>query len=144
MRFLPHVTVATIIEDQGRFLMVEEYRENRLVLNQPAGHVEEDESLIQAALRETLEETAYSVELCAVVGIYLFKAANGVSYQRSCFAAKVLRHHPQRVLDEGITRTLWLTLDELKQRRQDLRSPLVLACVEDYLSKPHYSLDLIR
>ncbi|WP_022962584.1 NUDIX hydrolase [Halopseudomonas pelagia] len=144
MRFLPHVTVATIIEEQGRFLMVEEYRDNRLVLNQPAGHVEEDESLIQAALREALEETGYSVKLSSVVGIYLFKADNGVSYQRSCFAGKAIQHHPQRQLDDGIARAIWLTLDELKQRRQDLRSPLVLACIEDYLSKPHYSLDLIR
>ncbi|MFO7705197.1 MAG: NUDIX hydrolase [Halopseudomonas sp.] len=144
MRFLPHVTVATIIEEQGRFLMVEEYRDSRLVLNQPAGHVEEDESLIQAARREVLEETAYSVELTSVVGLYLFKADNGVSYQRSCFAGKVLRHHPQRQLDEGILRAVWMTLEELQQRRQDLRSHLVLECIEDYLNKPHYSLDLIR
>tara|TARA_R110000796_G_scaffold213187_1_gene329317 strand:- start:44844 stop:45320 length:477 start_codon:yes stop_codon:yes gene_type:complete len=144
MRFMPHVTVATIIEEQGRFLMVEEQRDNRLVLNQPAGHVEEDESLIQAAQRETLEETAYSVEITAVVGIYLFKADNGVSYQRSCFVAKALRHDPARELDEGIVRALWMTLDELKQRREDLRSYLVLECIEDYLNKPHYSLDLIR
>lgn len=144
MRFLPHVTVATIIEEQGRFLMVEEYRDSRLVLNQPAGHVEEDESLIQAARREVLEETAYSVELTSVVGLYLFKADNGVSYQRSCFAGKVVQHHPQRQLDEGILRAVWMTLEELQQRRQDLRSHLVLECIEDYLNKPHYSLDLIR
>lgn len=144
MRFLPHVTVATIIEHEGRFLMVEEYRDSRLVLNQPAGHVEEDESLIQAARREVLEETAYSVELTSVVGIYLFKADNGVSYQRSCFAGKVLQHYPERKLDEGILRTVWLSLDELRQRRDDLRSYLVLDCIEDYLNKPHYSLDLIR
>lgn len=144
MRFLPHVTVATIIEEQGRFLMVEEYRDSRLVLNQPAGHVEEDESLIQAARREVLEETAYSVELTSVVGLYLFKADNGVSYQRSCFAGKVVQHHPQRQLDEGILRAVWMTREELQQRRQDLRSHLVLECIEDYLNKPHYSLDLIR
>lgn len=144
MRFLPHVTVATIIEEQGRFLMVEERRDHRLVLNQPAGHVEEDESLIQAAQRETLEETGYSVELTAVVGIYLFKADNGVSYQRSCFVGRAVDHDPTRTLDEGIVRALWLTLDELKARRDDLRSYLVLDCIEDYLAKPHYSLDLIR
>lgn len=144
MRFLPHVTVATIIEEQGRFLMVEEYRDSRLVLNQPAGHVEEDESLIQAARREVLEETAYSVELTSVVGLYLFKADNGVSYQRNCFAGKAVQHHPQRPLDDGILRAVWMTLEELQHRRQDLRSHLVLDCIEDYLNKPHYSLDLIR
>lgn len=144
MRFLPHVTVATIIEQQGRFLMVEEYRDSRLVLNQPAGHVEEDESLIQAAQREVLEETAYSVELTSVVGIYLFKADNGVSYQRSCFAGKIMQHHPERELDDGILRAVWLSVQEVRQRRQDLRSYLVLDCIEDYLNKPHYSLDLIR
>lgn len=144
MRFLPHVTVATIIEKQGRFLMVEEHCDSRLVLNQPAGHVEEDESLIQAAQREVLEETAYSVQLTSVVGLYLFKADNGVSYHRSCFAGIAVQHHPQRDLDKGIVKALWMTLEELQQRRQDLRSHLVLECIEDYLNKPHYSLDLIR
>ncbi|MFN3580678.1 MAG: NUDIX hydrolase [Pseudomonas sp.] len=144
MRFLPHVTVATIIENQGRFLLVEEQREGRLVLNQPAGHLEADESLIEAAQREVLEETGYSVDIVAVLGLYLFTAANGTSYHRSCFVGRVTGHDPQRELDEGIVRALWLAPEEVEARRADLRSHLVLDCINDYLTKPHYSLDLMR
>lgn len=144
MRFIPHVTVATIVEEQGRFLMVEEYRDGRLVLNQPAGHLEEDESLIDAARRETLEETACSVEITGVVGVYLFKADNGISYQRNCFFGTLLEHYPERTLDEGIVRTCWMSLEDIRARSTDLRSYLVLDCIMDYLTKPHYSLDLFR
>tara|TARA_R110001599_G_scaffold100484_3_gene257418 strand:+ start:8274 stop:8732 length:459 start_codon:yes stop_codon:yes gene_type:complete len=144
MRFIPHVTVATVIEKHGRFLMVEEHRDGRLVLNQPAGHLEEDESLINAARREVLEETRCSAEITGVVGIYLFKAANGTYYQRSCFAGQFLQEHPEMELDEGIVRALWMTLDEILARSADLRSPLVLDCIVDYLTKPHHSLDLFR
>ncbi len=144
MRFLPHVTVATIVEHQSRFLMVEERRDGRIVLNQPAGHLEADESLLQAALRETLEETGWHVELTSVVGIYLFQAANGETYQRVCFSAKPISHEPERTLDEGIIRARWMSLDELVDNTEILRSHLVLGCVQDYLNKPHYSLDLIR
>ncbi|MEL0167136.1 MAG: NUDIX hydrolase [Pseudomonadaceae bacterium] len=144
MRFLPHVTVATIVEHQSRFLMVEEKRDERIVLNQPAGHLEANETLLQAALRETLEETGWHVELSAVVGIYLFQAANGETYQRVCFSAKPISHEPERTLDEGIIRARWMSLDELVDNTEMLRSHLVLGCVNDYLNKPHYSLDLIR
>ena len=144
MRFIPHVTVATIVEDQGRFLMVEEYRDGRLVLNQPAGHLEEDESLIQAAEREALEETGCTVEVTAAVGIYLFVADNGTSYLRHCFSGRLVQHDPQRTLDDGIVGAPWLTLDEIQARRAQLRSHLVLDCIRDYMAKPHYSLDLFR
>ncbi len=144
MRFIPHVTVATVIEERGRFLMVEEYRDGRLVLNQPAGHLEEDESLIDAARREALEETGCSVEITGVVGVYLFKADNGISYQRSCFVGRLLQQHPERELDEGIVRAPWMSLEDIRARRADLRSYLVLDCIVDYLTKPHYSLDLFR
>ncbi|PKM04883.1 MAG: NUDIX hydrolase [Gammaproteobacteria bacterium HGW-Gammaproteobacteria-6] len=144
MRFLPHLTVATIIEEQNRFLMVEEYRNGRLVLNQPAGHLEEDESLIQAAQRETLEETAHNVEITGLLGLYLFKADNGETYQRCCFTARVLGSDPDRPLDQGIERAVWMSLNEIRARRADLRSHLVLDCIEDYLHKPHYPLELIR
>lgn len=144
MRFLPHVTVATVVEDQGRFLIVEEFRDGRTVLNQPAGHLEADESLIEAAHREVLEETSWSVEITAVVGIYLFVAANGTTYHRTCFAGRPLQHHQERPLDEGILDARWLTLEQLRAAKASLRSHLVLECVEDYLTKPHYSLDLIR
>ena len=144
MRFLPHLTVATIVEDTGRFLMVEESRDGRIVLNQPAGHLEADESLIEAAVRETLEETGWTIDVAGFVGLYLFKADNGTTYQRSCFHGKPVSQDQARVLDDGIVRAVWMTVDELEARRADLRSHLVLDCIYDYLNKPLYSLDLIR
>ncbi len=145
MRFTPHVTVATIIEDNGRFLMVEELAEGRAVFNQPAGHLEADESLIQAALRETLEETGWDVELTAVTGIYLYTApSNGITYQRICFAAKPVRHHPDLALDHGIIGPQWLTRDELITQSKRLRSELVMQCIDDYLAGERFALSLIR
>lgn len=145
MRFTPHVTVATIVEDNGRFLMVEELAEGRAVFNQPAGHLEADESLIQAALRETLEETGWDVQLTGVVGVYLYTApSNGVTYQRVCFSARPLRHHPQRALDDGIVAAPWLSRDELVAQPQRWRSELVLRCVDDYLGAPPFPLEVVR
>ena len=144
MPFTPHVTVATIVEDRGRYLMVEEISSNRVVFNQPAGHLEADESLIQAAHRETLEETAWTVDITGVTGLYLFLGENGVTYQRTCFVASPVAHQPQVTLDKGILRAHWLTLDEIRAREAQLRSPLVLQCILDYLDKPRYPLDLIR
>ena len=145
MRFIPHVTVATIIEDQGRFLLVEEMADGRAVFNQPAGHLEADESLMQAAVRETLEETGWDVELTAVTGIYLYTApSNGVTYQRVCFAAKALQQRPQHPLDQGIIGPHWLSRDELAAQPQRWRSELVLRCIDDYLEGPHFGLELIR
>lgn len=145
MRFIPHVTVATIIEDQGRFLLVEEMADGRAVFNQPAGHLEADESLMQAAVRETLEETGWDVELTAVTGIYLYTApSNGVTYQRVCFAAKALQQRPQHPLDQGIIGPRWLSRDELAAQPQRWRSELVLRCIDDYLEGPHFGLELIR
>lgn len=145
MRFTPHVTVATIVEDQGRFLLVEELADGREVLNQPAGHLEADESLTQAALRETLEETGWEVELTAVTGIYLYTApSNGVTYQRVCFAARALRHLPDLPLDSGILGPRWLTREELAAQPGRWRSELVLRCIDDYLAGERHSLSLIR
>jgi 8-oxo-dGTP pyrophosphatase MutT (NUDIX family) len=144
MRFIPHVTVATIVEDQGRYLMVEELSNDSIVFNQPAGHLEADESLIQAAHRETLEETAWDVDITGISGLYLFRGENGVTYQRTCFTATPVAHHHELPLDDGIIRAHWLTLDEIRARQSQLRSPLVLQCILDYLNKPRYSLDLIR
>lgn len=145
MKWQPHITVATVIEDQGRFLLVEELKAGRMVLNQPAGHLEADESLRQAALRETLEETGWDVELTALVGIYLYTApSNGVTYQRVCFAAKPLRHHPERELDSDISGTLWLRRGELVAQPERWRSELVPRCIEDYLNGPLHDLEVIR
>ncbi|MBP0942034.1 NUDIX hydrolase [Pseudomonas alliivorans] len=145
MDWQAHVTVATIVEDQGRFLFVEEIKGGRKVLNQPAGHLDPNESLQRAAVRETLEETGWDVELTSVVGIYLYTApSNGVTYQRICFAAKALRHHPDYTLDDGIVRPIWLTRDQLLGEQDRWRSELVLRCVDDYLNGERFSLDLLR
>ncbi|AVB19915.1 MULTISPECIES: NUDIX hydrolase [Pseudomonas syringae group] len=145
MTWQAHVTVATIVEDQGRFLFVEEIKGGRAVLNQPAGHLDPNESLQRAAVRETLEETGWDVELTSVVGIYLYTApSNGVTYQRICFAAKALRHNCEYQLDHGILGAIWLTRDELLAQQERWRSELVMRCLDDYLDAEHFSLDLLR
>ena len=145
MNWQPHITVATVVEERGRFLLVEEMAEGRAVFNQPAGHLEANESLTEAALRETLEETGWEVELTAVVGIYLYTApSNGVTYQRVCFAGKALRKIPDSPLDEGIIGPRWLTRDELASQPQRWRSDLVLRCIDDYLQGERFPLSLIR
>jgi 8-oxo-dGTP pyrophosphatase MutT (NUDIX family) len=145
MTWHPHITVATLIEDNGRFLFVEELKYGKLVLNQPAGHLEPDETLREAALRETLEETGWDVELTGVVGIYLYTApSNGVTYQRVCFSAKALLHHPDRALDTGIVGAPWFSRDELASQPERWRSELVLRCVDDYLAGPIHSLEVVR
>lgn len=145
MTWHPHITVATIVEADGRFLMVEERKGGRLVLNQPAGHLEPDETLRQAAVRETLEETGWTVELRGVVGIYLYTApSNGVTYQRVCFMAAPLEHDPQRKLDEGIVGAHWMTRDELVAQPERWRSELILRCIDDYLSGKTFDLAVVR
>lgn len=145
MDWQPHITVATVIEDNGRFLFVEEFKAGRMVLNQPAGHLEADESLSEAALRETLEETGWEVELTALLGIYLYTApSNGVTYQRVCFSARPVRHDPERELDADISGITWLTRDELADQPERWRSELVLQCVDDYLAGISGPLELLR
>jgi 8-oxo-dGTP pyrophosphatase MutT (NUDIX family) len=145
MEWQPHITVATIVEDQGRFLFVEELKHGRAVLNQPAGHLDPNESLLDAAVRETLEETGWDIELTAVIGIYLYTApSNGVTYQRVCFAGKPIKHHPERALDDGIIAARWLTRDELLAQREHWRSELTGQCLDDYSSGRLHSLELIR
>lgn len=144
MSWIPHVTVATVVENDGKFLFVEEIKHGRRVLNQPAGHLEEGEDLVQAALRETLEETQWQVEILGVVGLGLYIApANGVTYHRSCFYARPVAFRPESPLDADIERALWLTVDDLKTRQDQLRSPLVLDCVARYLDGHRYPLSMI-
>ena len=144
-RFIPHVTVATVVEDQGRFLLVEETAQGRVVFNQPAGHLEANESLLEAARRETLEETGWDVELTGVIGIYLYTApSNGVTYQRICFAARPLQHRPELPLDTGIIGPRWFTRDDLEAQRPQWRSELIGRCVDDYLRGEQWPLTLIR
>ncbi|KQY52479.1 NUDIX hydrolase [Lysobacter sp. Root494] len=141
----PDVTVATIVVSDGRLLMVEEHAGGRLVLNQPAGHLEPDESLVEAALRETLEETGWDVRLTAFVGAYQWKASEtGRHYLRFAFAAEPLTHHPERKLDEGITRALWLTPGELQAEAARHRSPLVWRSASDFLAGRRQPLELLQ
>lgn len=144
-RFTPHITVATVIEKDGRFLFVKEHAEERVVLNQPAGHLEMDESLIQAAIRETLEETGWDIEITQLIGIYLYTApSNNVTYQRVCFAGRALAQRENYQLDEGIIAPTWLSRDELIEQRSLWRSPMVLRCIDDYLAGERFSLELLK
>ncbi|WCE03765.1 NUDIX hydrolase [Pseudoxanthomonas sp. JBR18] len=130
----PDTTVATIVVRDGRLLLVEEHAEGRLVLNQPAGHLEPDESLQDAALRETLEESGWTVRLTHFVGAYQWKAETGRHYLRFAFAGEPVSHDAARALDEGIVRALWMTPDELRQAQARHRSPLVWRVAADYLA----------
>ena len=141
----PDVTVATVVVNDGRLLVVEENAGGRRVLNQPAGHLEPDESLLEAALRETLEETGWDVRLTAFVGAYQWKAPEtGRHYLRFAFAAEPVAHHPARKLDEGIVRALWLTPGELQAESARHRSPLVWRVVSDFLAGRRQSLELVQ
>jgi len=140
----PDVTVATVVVDAGRLLCVEERVQGRLVLNQPAGHLEPDESLLEAALRETREETGWDVRLTAFVGAYQWKVPEtGAHYLRFAFAAEPVAHDPARALDEGIERALWMTPAELRAASDRHRSPLVWRVVADFLTGRRHPLDLV-
>ncbi|WP_421794099.1 NUDIX hydrolase [Hydrocarboniphaga effusa] len=143
--WMPHIVVATIVEREGRFLLVEERIAGELVLNQPAGHWEPGETLVEGAIRETVEESGWDVEPTAFLGIYEWQP-EGLAYPfvRFAFIAGALRHHPERVLDTGIERAVWLTYDEVVQQASRLRSPSVLTCIEDYRAGRRYPLSLIR
>ena len=144
MHQLPHITVATIVERAGKFLMVKENSGGRLVYNQPAGHVEVKESLLDAAIRETLEETSWQVNLEKLLGIYQYTSPeNGITYIRHCFIAKAIEPRTDRDLDEDIAEAVWVSLEELEQRESEMRSPLVLEVIRDYLKGVSYPLSLI-
>lgn len=144
MIWKPNVTVAAIVEQEGRFLLVEEEAGGEIVLNQPAGHWEQDESLVQGAAREALEETGYDVRPTALVGIYRWPhPKREITYLRFAFAGEITGFDPQRKLDEGILRAVWLTPEELRRDAARHRSPLVLRCVEDYLAGKRYPLELL-
>ena len=141
---LPHITVATIVERAGKFLMVKENSEGRLVYNQPSGHVEVKESLLDAAIRETLEETAWRVNLEKLLGIYQYTSPkNGITYIRHCFIAKAIEQRTERDLDKDIAEAVWVSLEELEQRESEMRSPLVLEVIRDYLKGVSYPLSAV-
>ncbi len=144
MRWKPNVTVAAVIERDGKFLLVEEETSQGLRLNQPAGHWEDHETLSTATIRETLEESAFDFEPEYLIGIYRWHAPESdTTYLRFAFGGKLLSHHPELKLDEGIVRTVWLTPDEIRANQAFHRSPLILRCVEDYLAGKRYPLDLL-
>lgn len=145
MRWKPNVTVAALIERDGRFLLVEEETDEGMRINQPAGHLDEGESLIEACVRETLEEAAWHFEPTALVGIYQWnRPAGDITYLRFAFSGELGEHEEERILDAGILRALWLTPDEIAAMRERHRSPLVMQCIADYLAGKRFSLGLIR
>ncbi|MGH8495239.1 MAG: NUDIX hydrolase [Gammaproteobacteria bacterium] len=145
MVWKPDVTVAAVVERQGKFLLVEERVSGRLVFNQPAGHLEDGETLREAVIRETWEETARHFEPEALIGIYLWRnRARRRSFLRIAFCGSCRDHDPDQPLDEGILRSVWLTRADLAARSSRLRSPMVLRCVDDYLAGARYSEDLIK
>ena len=147
-RWKPNVTVAAIIEREGRFMLVEEHTSEGLRLNNPAGHLDCGESPAQACVGGTLEETAYGFTPRALVGIYLSRqqscGGHDTTYLRFAFCGELGAHEPDRVLDTGIVRALWLTADEIRASSARHRSPLVLQCLEDYLTGQRYPLDLVH
>ena len=144
----PSVTVAAVIERDGRFLLVEEQTADGVRLNQPAGHLDPGESLPAAAARETLEETAFDFTPRQLIGVYLWCTEtppldNAVTYLRFAFCGDLGAADPGRALDHGILRTLWLTREEIAARAAEHRSPLVLRCVDDYLRGVRFPLELL-
>ena len=147
-RWKPSVTVAAIVEHGGRYLLVEEETPEGLRLNNPAGHLDEGESLLQGVVREALEETARRFEPSALLGVYLSRFRRpwldeDVTYLRFAFCGTVDEAEPGRALDDGIVRTLWLTPEEIRASRARHRSPLLLRCVEDHLAGRRYPLEAL-
>jgi 8-oxo-dGTP pyrophosphatase MutT (NUDIX family) len=145
MIWKPHVTVAAIAENNGKFLIVEENVDGQSVYNQPAGHLDSGESLIEAVIRETLEETAWTFQPEALVGIQLWRhPVHSESYLRFSFCGSCYEHNTERPLDDGIEDVVWLSRKELMDNNHRLRSPMVLRTIDDYLEGRRYSLDILE
>ena len=145
MSLRPDLTVAAIVQRDGQFLLVEERVANRLVFNQPAGHVERGEQLVTAVVRETLEETAWHFTPEALVGVYFWEQPDKQrTFMRFAFAGHVTNHESTRRLDRGIERAVWLSHSDVVARTARLRSPMVIRCIEDYLAGKRYPLELVR
>jgi phosphatase NudJ len=145
-RWSPSVTVAAVIERDGRYLMVEEMTPEGLRLNQPAGHLDPGESLLQAVAREALEETACTFAPQALLGVYLARFRRSgvdVTYLRFAYLGSAGEPEPGRALDEPIVRTLWLTADEVRARSAEHRSPLVMRCIDDHRAGRRLPLDAV-
>ncbi len=139
--WIPHVTVATIVEKDHKFLMVEEDLHGKKLLNQPAGHLDQGETLIQAAIRETQEESGWQVAISHLIEFAQWTSPNsGTHFLRACFAGKAIKHFPKQKLDDGIIQALWMSRDEIKQNFHRLRSPLVLEHIDHYIAGKKYDL----
>lgn len=144
MQWIPHVTVATVVEHNGRYLMVEEHCSGRLLFNQPAGHLEANESLQQAAVRETLEETGCTVQLKGLVGVGLYTSPNnGITYHRTTFFAELIAEDSDYQLDEGIERAAWMSYDEIVANAARMRSDMVIGTIDQYQNGHRYPLNMI-
>jgi ADP-ribose pyrophosphatase YjhB (NUDIX family) len=144
MVWKPNVTVAAVVERDGRFLLVEENTTHGRLFNQPAGHLEPGESLTDAVSRETLEETAHGFKPTALLGVYQYRhEGDDVTYLRFAFTGEILSHDPGRALDDGIVRAAWFAPAEIRREAARHRSPLVMRCVDDYLAGRRYPLDVI-
>ncbi|MGA8705839.1 MAG: NUDIX hydrolase [Steroidobacteraceae bacterium] len=143
MVWKPDVTVAAVIERDARFLLVQERIRGRLVFNQPAGHLEDRESLLDAVVRETLEETAWELTPQWLLGVYQWRSPRGRSTVRFAFCGNLGRQHADRPLDPPVIATHWLTRNEIVARALALRSPLVLRCIDDYLRGVRLPLDAL-
>lgn len=140
-----HITVAAIIEQNERFLLVEESIQGQIVYNQPAGHLEDNETLPEAVVRETLEETAGHFVPEFITGLYQWtQPESRQTFMRISFAGRLTGFEQDRQLDDGILRALWLSRDEILAKQDRLRSPLVIQCIDDYRQGAHYPLELIR
>ena len=146
MQWKPNTTVAAIAKKEGRFLLVEENINDELVFNQPAGHLEHGETIIEAVKREVLEETAWEFEPEYLVGVYLYPNPNNadITYLRFCFYGHCSNEHKGQALDDGIVRAAWLSREEIENERERMRSPLVEQCIDDYLKGNRYPLDIIH
>lgn len=145
MQWKPNTTVAAIVQRGDKFLLVEEAADEYIVYNQPAGHLEKNETLLEAIQREVMEETAYEFIPESVVGLYLYPNPHiDIIYFRVCFQGRCGQHFPERSLDDGIIRTVWFNREELEQQREKLRSPMVLNCIDDYLAGETYPLDILH
>ncbi len=144
MIWKPNVTVAAVIEQDGKFLLVEEQTKQGLRFNQPAGHWEPGETLLAGAAREVLEESAYEFEPQHLLGVYRWHSTlSNTTFLRFAFSGRILSHHPERMLDKGIVRAVWMTPDEIRATQTRHRSPLILRCIEDYLAGKRYPMELI-
>jgi 8-oxo-dGTP pyrophosphatase MutT (NUDIX family) len=144
MQWMPHATVAAIVEENEKFLLVEEITDRGNRFNQPAGHLEDNETLIEAVIRETLEETAYSFKPESLLGIYHWQHEhNATTYLRFAYIGSVHNHQPNLALDEGIVRIVWMSVEEMRNNAALMRSPQVLRCVEDYLSGQQFPLSVV-